>query len=70
MGRRERIRAMVVNELMKRYNSGDKSGLTIKDVIAITRLSYDEARRIMIEIAAMNPSIEYERGRLYIVEAE
>ena len=70
MGRRERIRAMVINELMKRYNSGDKSGLRIMDVIALTKLSYDEARRIMIEVAAMNPNIGYERGRLFIIEAE
>jgi len=68
MSNRYRLRAVVLNHLMERYKAGDKSGLTIKDVIALTKLSYDEARRLMVEIAALYENVEYERGRLYVVE--
>ena len=68
MSKRYRLRAVVLNHLMERYKAGDKSGLTIMDVIKLTKLSYDEARRLMVEIAALHENVEYERGRLHVIE--
>ena len=68
-GSYQRLRAIVVNTLRERYRAGDKSGMTITDVIKLTKLSYESARRIMVEIAAIYDDIRYESGRLYVVES-